>query len=166
MEAVITQGSSGLIEALEGIKGRISAAITHLTNAVVLSMLDDLTASIDAGANAEIHIYADTIPTDADTAIAAQVKLTDNLMAATSFPAAADTTGDGTLTASAIADDTSINATDTATWCRMLTAAAGTTIGDFDVGTGAEALVFNSVAFSSGATASITAWLFVMNETG
>jgi len=97
-----------------------------------------------------------TQPTDADTALGAQVDLADNTFGATAFAAAAA----ASKAANAIGDDSSINATSTATWCSLVissnpTRATVSTM-DMSAGTSGANVNFNSVSFSSGAKCSIT----------
>jgi hypothetical protein len=139
-------------------------AIVHVTNAVARAMADAFTAQLDAGTAGIITIYTGTIPTDADTAIGAQTLLATLTFSGTSFGAAADANPGGRITANAITSDASADATGTATWARILTQAAGTTICDVDVGTGAETMVFNTVAFTAGSVISCSSFTFTMPE--
>jgi hypothetical protein len=112
--------------------------------------LDALLATI--GASGKCRIYDGTQPTDPDTALGAQVMLSDHALSATAFGAAAA----GTATANAIGNATAA-ATGTASWGSFLTSANVRKI-DFSVGTATSNLIMNSVAFSSGATISITSF--------
>jgi hypothetical protein len=99
--------------------------------------------------------YDGTQPTDADTALGAQVDLADNTFGATAFAAASA----GSKVANTIGDDTSINATSTAAWCTLLKSGGvriTDTVTDMSAGTSGANVNFNSVAFASGATCSIT----------
>lgn len=69
-----------------------------------------------AADNGFIRIYDGAQPTDADTAVGAQVLLAELRFAADAFPAAVA----GLLTANAITSDPSANATGTAAWARIL----------------------------------------------
>lgn len=135
------------------------AADPRITNAVA-------TAMIDAGVgdqldNGYIRIYDSTIPTNADTAVGAQVLLAELRFNAAAFPSATN----GVITAAAITDDSSANATGTATWARFLKSDGTTVIMDVTVGTSGEDINFNSVSFSSGATVSITSMTITMPKT-
>ena len=140
------------------------AAVVHLTNAVAKSMADAFTTALDAGTAGIIEIYDGTIPTDADTAIGAQVKLATLTFSGTSFGAATDGNPGGLITANAITSDSSADATGTAAWARILTQSGGTTICDVNVGTASTTMVFNTVAFTSGSTIACTAFTFTMPE--
>lgn len=63
----------------------------------------------------------------------------------------------GVATANAITDDSSANATGTASWYRALTSGAAA-IMDGSVGTAASNIVLNSTAIQSGARVSVTAF--------
>lgn len=78
------------------------------------NMLDEITALMDAGAGqAKLRIYDGTQPATGGTAttLLAELLFTD--------PVASAASG-GVLTFSAISDDTSANATSTATWFRVV----------------------------------------------
>ncbi len=140
------------------------AADFCLSNAVVLAMLDALDTAANAGTAAVINIYDGSVPADADASIGASTLLAQLTMDATAFGAAADANPNGTLTAAAITDDSSANNTGTATYFRVLTQDAGTTICQGTVGTSAADLVMNTVSFTSGSTVSITSFVITMPE--
>jgi hypothetical protein len=120
-------------------------------------MADEIGDKLDSGT---IKIYTGTIPTDADTALGAQTLLATLTFNAASFPAASN----GVLTAAAITDDSSADATGTAAWARIATSGA-TTVMDVTVGTSGDDLNFNSIAFQSGAAVSITSLTITMPKT-
>jgi hypothetical protein len=113
--------------------------------------LDSIDTSI--GASGLLRIYDSTQPTNVATALGAQVLLAELALSATAFGAASA----GVLTANAISDDTSANATGTATWGTLVTS-GGTRIVDFSVGTSSADLILNSVAIQSGATVSVSSF--------
>ena len=82
-----------------------------------------------AGNGALLRIYDGTRATDADTAIGAQVLLAELTCASPFAPGASS----GVLTASAITQDSSANATGTATWFRLVDSAGTTTVMDGSV---------------------------------
>lgn len=120
--------------------------------------ISNVTASAEADATARLldngylRIYDGTQPTDADTALGAQVLLAELRYNATSAPAAVA----GVLTFNAITPDASANASGTATWFRSLQSDGTTVVFDGSVGTAAANLNLNSVAISSGAAVSIS----------
>ena len=116
--------------------------------------LDEITAVIDAGAGAgRLRIYDGSRPADADTAVSGQTILAELTFSVTSFPPASGTPG--TLTANAITDDSSANATGTASWFRVVDDATGVAM-DGDVGTSGSDLNLNSVAISIGIAVSVS----------
>ena len=96
-----------------------------------------------------LRIYDSTQPTDADTALGAQVLLAELTLNATAFAAASG----GSKAANAITADSSANATGTATWASLVTS-GGTRLMDMSAGTATVNLVLNSAAISSGASVS------------
>jgi len=110
-----------------------------------------LNAAFDILNNGKLIIYDGTQPTDADTALGAQVDLADLTLSATAFAAASA----GSKVANSITQDSSANATSTATWATLV-ASARTTTGTMDMsaGTSTVNLVLNSAAISSGAAVS------------
>lgn len=114
--------------------------------------LDQVDTSI--GASGLLRIYDGTQPTNVATALGAQVKLAELALSATAFGAA----GSDIITANAIADDASADATGTASWA-TLTTSAGVRIVDCSVGTSGADINFNSVAFQAGATVSVSSFV-------
>lgn len=100
-----------------------------------------------------LRIYDGTQPTDADTALGAQVLLAELTLNATAFAAASA----GSKAANAITSDSSANATGTATWGSLVTS-GGTRLFDFSVGTATSNLILNTVSIVSGATVSVSAF--------
>lgn len=123
-----------------------------LTTAARNNMLDEIAALVDAGAGAgKVRIYDGTRATDANTAIGAQVLLAELTMSDPAFPAAAS----GALTANAITDDTSADATGTATWFRVVDS-NNNAVFDGDVGTSGSDLNLNSTSITAGITVEVT----------
>lgn len=107
--------------------------------------------------NGSLRVADGTQPTDADTALGAQVALADLTFGATAFAAASA----GSKAANAIAQDSSINANGTASWATLQDSGvafsgANARVHDMSVGTATSNLIFNSVAFSSGAACQVT----------
>lgn len=106
--------------------------------------------------NSGKFIIADgTQPTDADTALGSQVDLADLAFGSTAFAAAAT----GSKSANAITQDSSANASSTATWATLIISAnafSGARKLDMSVGTSGANLNLNSVAISSGAAVSVS----------
>ena len=103
-----------------------------------------------------LRIYDGTQPTDADTAIGAQVMLAELTLAATAFAAASS----ASKAAGAIGSIAAA-ATGTASWGSFVTS-GGTRVLDFSVGTSGANLNLNSVAISSGATVACSGFTLTM----
>lgn len=117
---------------------------------------------IDAGAGAgTIKIYSGTQPATGDDAI------TGTLLATLTFsdPAfgAATGTTEAVATASTITDDSSADATGTATHARIADS-TGNTVFDCDVGTSGATINLNSTSITSGGTVSITSFTVTMPD--
>lgn len=116
--------------------------VTTLRN----NMLDEITTQI--GASGLLRIYSGTRPA---TGGAETTQLAQLALSATAAPAASA----GALTFSTISDDTSADATGTATWARLCTS-GGTAVVDMSVGQGSGDLSFDSTSFVAGGTVSVT----------
>lgn len=111
--------------------------------------------AIDAGAGAGLlRIYDGSRPASCGTATTLGAELTF------SDPSAPGASG-GVMTASAITDDSSANATITATWFRVVDS-TGTCVMDGNVGTASSDLNLNSTSIASGQRVSCTS--FVITE--
>lgn len=136
----------------------------RVTNQVAQDALTALKTALDAGTAAIIEIYDGTQPTDADTAIGAQVKLATLTMSATAFGAVSDAAPGATMTAAAITGDAGADTDGTAAWARVLTQSGGTTICDMSVGTSGANINFNTVSFVAGSTVDISSLVFTHPE--
>ena len=112
------------------------------------NMLDEITA--DIGASGLLRIYDGTQPATGGTATTLLAELP---LSATAAAAASG----GVLTFSTITDDSSANATGTATWFRLATS-AGAAVVDGTVSTSGADLNFDSVSFVSGGTVSVSSF--------
>ncbi len=72
------------------------------------------------GSSAALKVYSGTVPANVDVAITSEVLLCEHAMNSTPF-VVSDTDPNGVLTANAIADDVSANATGTPTFFRIET---------------------------------------------
>lgn len=121
-------------------------------------------AEADAAAilfnSGKLRIYDGTQPTNADTAIGAQVLLAELTFGATAFGAASA----GVLTANAITSDSSANASGTATWYRCTQSDGTTVLCDGSVGTATANLILNSVAISSGASVAVSSFTHTVTK--
>lgn len=134
------------------------ALTPKLANAQASRAADAVTARLNTG---YLRIYDGSQPTDADTAVGAQVLLAELRWNATAFGAAVN----GVATANAITPDSSANASGTATWFRALESDGTTAVFDGSVGTSGANLNLNSVAISSGAAVSVTTYTYTQSKT-
>lgn len=125
------------------------------TNLAVNTKVDAQGVLLNAGF---LDVYDGTQPVTGDTAIGAQVKLAHLTFNATAFGAGVA----GVATANAITQDTTADATGTATWFRAYKTDGTTAVFDGSVGTSGANLNLNSVAISAGAAVSVTS--FSMTE--
>jgi hypothetical protein len=110
--------------------------------------LDEIPAAI--GPSGLLRVFAGIQPA---TGGAETTKLAELALSATAAAAAAA----GLLTFNAISDDTSADASGTATWFRITTA-AGAHVIDGTVGTAAADLVFDNVFFVAGGLVSVSSF--------
>jgi hypothetical protein len=113
------------------------------------NQLDEITGL--AGGSALLRIYDGSRPATGGAATTLLAELTCNA----TFAAAAS---GGVLTLNAITDDSSANATGTATWFRIVASNGTTHVLDGDVGTSASDLNLNSVSIVSGGTVEVTSF--------
>lgn len=116
------------------------------------SRLDAITSAV--GSSGLLRIYDGTRPATGGTATTLLAELTCN---ATFAPSASG----GTLTLNAITQDSSANATGTATWFRITTS-GGTFVMDGNVGTSGSDLNLNTTSIVAGGAVSVTS--FVITE--
>lgn len=128
----------------------------RITAATANTMLDSgIGTQADSG---KLRIYDGTQPTNGGDAITTQVLLAELTMNADAFPSAAS----NVLTANAITQDSSADATGTAAWFRLLKSDGTTTLLDGSVGTSGADLNLNSVSITSGGTVSVTSFTITM----
>lgn len=128
-----------------------------LSNAAANAAADAVVALAN---NGYLRIYDGTQAADADTAVGAQVLLAELRFGAPAFGASAA----GVATANAITPDSSANATGTATWFRVLKSDGTTVLWDGSIGTATANLILNSVAISSGAAVSVSAFTYTQSK--
>lgn len=118
------------------------------SSAIRNAMLDTITAA--AGGSALLRIYDGTRPSSGGTATTLLAELTCN---ATFAPGASG----GVLTLNSITQDSSANATGTATWFRIVTS-GGTFCVDGNVGTSGSDLNLTTTSIVSGQPVSVTSF--------
>lgn len=142
-------------------------AAIKIPNAAAIAACDAVVDRCEGGTPpALLRIYDGTAPTDADTAIGAQVLLAELTMSNPAFGAAADANPGGRATASAITSDASANATGTATWFRIVQGGTGTVICQGTVGaTGSGAnLELATVSIVAAAIVAVSSLTITMPE--
>jgi hypothetical protein len=122
------------------------------TTLVRNARLDAVTAY--AGTSAIVRIYSGTAPADANTALAGNTVLAELACSATLAPAASG----GVLTLSTITQDSSADATGTATFYRWLKSDATTVIQQGTVSTSGADLNLNTTSIVIGGPVSVTSW--------
>ena len=145
------------------------ALATRISNEAAIAACDAIVDRLDEGTGAGIiRILDGTQATDPDTTIGAQTTLALLVCSDPVFGAAADAAPGGRATASAITNDSSADATGTASWFRASATNDGATSLDDhidgSVGTATTDMVLNTVSIVSGATVSISSWTVTMPE--
>ena len=130
-----------------------------------IAMADALTARIDEGSTAAtIRGRTGTKPVDPDATESGTLLFTLT-MSDPSFGAGADAAPGGRITANAITNDTSADATNTLTYCRI--GATGTGADDHvdgDAGTSAADFIFNTTSIVSGAVVSMSSLTITQSQ--
>lgn len=120
-----------------------------LDTAIKNSMLDVITAAIDAGAfNGLLRIYDGVRPSAGGTVTTLLAELT---LSDPSFPAASS----GQMVANSITDDSSADNTGTATWFRIVDS-DGNFVMDGDVGLSDAELILDNTSIVAGVSVAIT----------
>ena len=117
------------------------------------AMLDGITSTV--GGSAKLRIYDGSQPAGPGTAVSTQVLLAELTCNATFAPAASG----GVLTLNAITQDSSADATGTASWFRIVTS-GGTAVIDGSVSTSGADMNLNSTSIVSGGSVSVTSATF------
>lgn len=137
-----------------------------VANAQAIQMCDAAVDACDLGSSnpqATLIIYSGTPPSLVDTGLSGNTVLAQLAMSNPAFGAAADIAPGARATASAISDDTSADATGTATFFRILDRNNTPRI-QGSVGTSGAELNLNSVAIQSGALVQVTSLTVTMPE--
>ena len=124
-----------------------------LSTAARNAMLDGITSTV--GGSAKLRIYDGSQPAGPGTAVTTQVLLAELTCNATFAPAASS----GVLTLNSITQDSSADATGTASWFRIVTS-GNTAVIDGSVSTSGADMNLNSTSIVSGGTVSITSATF------
>lgn len=124
-----------------------------LSTAVRNAMLDEITSAI--GSSGLLRIYNGSQPAGPGTAVSTQTLLAELALSATAAAAASS----GVLTFNSITQDSSANATGTASWYRVVTS-GGTGVIDGSVGTSGADLNLNTTSIVSGGPVSVTSFTY------
>lgn len=127
-----------------------------LSSTAINAEADALSDLLD---NGYLRIYDGSQPANANTAITSQVLLAELRFNATAAPAASG----GVLTMNSITQDSSANATGTATWFRALKSDGTTVVVDGTVGTSGSDLNMGSTSITSGASVAVTSMTFTVS---
>jgi hypothetical protein len=142
-------------------------ANTDISNAAALAACNGIVDLLDGGTPpGKLRIYSGSKPAGPDEAIGAQTLLAELTLSNPAFGNAADANPGGRATAGTITDDSSANATGTASFFRAVQGGGNTGVIDGDVtatGGGGD-LQLNSVSIQAGAQVSITSWTFTVPE--
>jgi len=144
--------------------------VGFISNLAALAACDAIVDRVDLGStNAEgrLRVYSGTVPTDADTALGAQVLLAELLGRVPGsggfFGAAADISPGARATAATITDDSSADATGTAAFFRINDRNNVCVLQGACATSGSE-LNFNTVSIQSGAIVSVTSFTVTVPE--
>lgn len=137
-----------------------------LSNATAIVACDAIVDRADLGTPpATVKIYAGSVPADADASLGAAVLLATLVMSNPAFGSAVDISPGARATANAIADDTTADATGTATFFRVLQG-GGTVLwqGSVTATGGGGDMTINAVAIQANALVKITSMVVTHPE--
>jgi hypothetical protein len=125
-------------------------------NALIRNAMGDAITTFTGG-SALLRIYSGSRPATGGAATTLLAELTCN---ATFAPAASG----GVLTLNAITQDSSANATGTATWFRIVKSDGTTHVMDGDVGTSGSDLNLNTTSLVSGGPVAVTSFVLTLGN--
>ena len=137
----------------------------NISNVCAKAIADTVDDQINIGSTASvIDVRTGAQPADVDTA-ATGTLLATLTFSDPAFGAATDANPGGLITASAITDDSSADATGTAGYFRIRATGTGADdVADGECGTSGSDLNFNTVSITSGSTVSITSYTITAPE--
>ena len=141
-----------------------------ITNTNAKAALDAIADSCEGGTPpAVLKIYANdgtpTVPVYPDDGVGGATLLSEHTMTNPAFDSADDALPGAIVTAAAIADDSSCNATGTAKFFQIETGTAGTVLIQGELATdSSKELNFNSLSFVIGTTIQINSFTMTMPE--
>lgn len=128
-----------------------------VSNTVVNGQADALSVLAD---NGYLRIYDGIQPANAETAISTQTLLAELRFNVDAAPAASN----GVLTFNAITQDSSANATGTASWFRALKSDGSTVLFDGSVGTTGSDMNIATVSIVAGAVVGVTSFVYTVSK--
>jgi len=137
-----------------------------VSNLTARDEANSITAKVDGGAGpGVIRFYSGTPPADADTALSGNTLLAELTLSDPSFATATDNAPGAliTLDVTPIPEDTSANATGTASFARIFES-GGVCIVQLTAGTSGTEIILNSAAIQAGASVQITAGTILVPE--
>lgn len=139
-----------------------------ISNAAAIAACDAVVDLVDAGSTnpeGRLLIYAGSVPADADAALGGATLLATLNMSNPAFGNAADAAPGATATAAAISDDTSADATGTATFFRIQDRDGTAVIQGSCGATGSgEDLELSTVSVEAGVIVSVTSLTYTQPE--
>ena len=134
------------------------ASNVRFSTAALNAFLDTLNTTIGSGGF--LRFYDGTQPTNADTAIGAQVQLAQLALSSSPFGAASS----HAVTAASITTDTSADATGTASWASFVKS-DGTRVMDVSVGEAADSadITVDNKDFQAGADIAVTSFSLTLS---
>lgn len=126
------------------------ALTPSITNAARSAAANAVTALVNAGGAGSLRIYSGTMPATAEAALSGNTLLAQLTMSATAFAAASN----GVATANTITQDSSADATGTASFFRILSG-AGTVVIQGSAGTSTSDLILNSTSITATTSVSV-----------
>ena len=130
-----------------------------ITTAARNAAADAVVDLIDVGGTGSLRIYSGTAPADANAALSGNTLLAQLTFSATAFGSASS----GVATAATITQDSSADATGTATFFRALAGNGTTVVFQGEVGTSGADLNLNSTAIQSGAAVSVSSLTYTQS---
>lgn len=137
-----------------------------IANAQAIQAADAYADSCDVGttnASARLRLYSGTPPANVDAALSGNTLLAELVMSNPAFGAAVDANPGGRVTANAISDDTSADATGTATFARIVDRDNTPRI-QLTAGTSGTEVILNSAALQAGANVGVSSLTFTQPE--
>ena len=131
------------------------AANLKTSNTVVNAEANATAALANSG---YLRIYDGTQPANADTALSGNTLLAELVMNATAFAAASN----GVLTANAITQDSSANASGTATFYRLFKSDGTTALWDDNVATSSAGLVMATTTITAGQIVGVDSLIYTI----